>query len=83
MKFFPAEAAGGAAYLRALAAPLSRARFCPTGGIDAERARRYLELPNVDCVGGTWMAPAQAVRAGDWDRIARLAGEAAGLRAAG
>lgn len=83
MKFFPAEAAGGTAYLRALAAPLPRARFCPTGGIDARRAGGYLALPNVGCVGGTWMVPPDAVRAGDWDRIERLAGEAAGLRAAG
>jgi 2-dehydro-3-deoxyphosphogluconate aldolase / (4S)-4-hydroxy-2-oxoglutarate aldolase len=79
MKFFPAEAAGGTAYLRSLASPLPRARFCPTGGIDVRRAAEYLALPNVGCVGGTWMVPADAVRDGDWARIERLAGEAAAL----
>ncbi len=80
MKFFPAEAAGGPAYLRALASPLPRARFCPTGGIDAARAGGYLALPNVGCVGGTWMVPPDAVRSGDWGRIEALARQAAGLR---
>ncbi len=79
MKFFPAEPAGGTAYLRALASPLPRARFCPTGGIDAGRAPDYLALPNVGCVGGTWMVPPDAVRAKDWPRIERLAAEAATL----
>lgn len=79
MKFFPAEAAGGTGYLRALASPLPRARFCPTGGIDARRAPEYLALPNVGCVGGTWMIPPDAIRDGDWARIERLAGEAATL----
>lgn len=79
MKFFPAEAAGGPACLRALAAPLPRARFCPTGGIDATRARGYLDLPNVACVGGTWMMPAAAVRARDWQTVTALAREAAAL----
>ncbi|KRV46607.1 keto-deoxy-phosphogluconate aldolase [Wenjunlia vitaminophila] len=81
MKFFPAEAAGGTAYLRSLAGPLPGARFCPTGGIDARRAPEYLALPNVGCVGGTWMVPADAVAAGDWDRVRRLAARAAALRA--
>ncbi|WP_277437930.1 bifunctional 4-hydroxy-2-oxoglutarate aldolase/2-dehydro-3-deoxy-phosphogluconate aldolase [Streptomyces sp. SPB162] len=80
MKFFPAEAAGGTAYLTSLAAPLPRARFCPTGGIDAAAAPRYLALPNVGCVGGTWMLPADALRAKDWDRVEALAREAAVLR---
>jgi len=80
MKFFPAEPAGGVAYLKALASPLPEARFCPTGGIDAARARSYLALPNVVCVGGSWVAPAAAVRAGDWARITVLATEAAALR---
>jgi 2-dehydro-3-deoxyphosphogluconate aldolase/(4S)-4-hydroxy-2-oxoglutarate aldolase len=80
MKFFPAEQAGGIAYLKALASPLPEARFCPTGGIDAARARAYLALPNVVCVGGSWVAPADAVRAGDWTRITTLATEAAALR---
>jgi 2-dehydro-3-deoxyphosphogluconate aldolase / (4S)-4-hydroxy-2-oxoglutarate aldolase len=79
MKFFPAEPAGGVAYLKALASPLPEARFCPTGGIDAERATAYLALPNVVCVGGSWVAPADAVRTGDWARIERLARDAAAL----
>ncbi|MEU0184227.1 bifunctional 4-hydroxy-2-oxoglutarate aldolase/2-dehydro-3-deoxy-phosphogluconate aldolase [Streptomyces sp. NPDC006207] len=81
LKFFPAEAAGGTAYLRALAAPLPDVRFCPTGGIDAERAPTYLALPNVACVGGSWMVPQDALRDRDWDRVERLAREAAALRA--
>ncbi|MEC3993721.1 bifunctional 4-hydroxy-2-oxoglutarate aldolase/2-dehydro-3-deoxy-phosphogluconate aldolase [Actinacidiphila sp. DG2A-62] len=79
MKFFPAEAAGGPDYLRSLASPLPRARFCPTGGIDADRAPAYLRLPNVACVGGTWMLPQDALRARAWDRVAALAAEAAAL----
>jgi 2-dehydro-3-deoxyphosphogluconate aldolase / (4S)-4-hydroxy-2-oxoglutarate aldolase len=79
MKFFPAEPAGGIAYLKALGSPLPEARFCPTGGIDAERATAYLALPNVVCVGGSWVAPADAVRTGDWARIERLARDAAAL----
>ncbi|MFJ4960912.1 bifunctional 4-hydroxy-2-oxoglutarate aldolase/2-dehydro-3-deoxy-phosphogluconate aldolase [Streptomyces sp. NPDC088729] len=80
MKFFPAEAAGGTAYLTALAAPLPRARFCPTGGISPASAPSYLALPNVGCVGGSWMVPGDAIEAKDWDRVARLAAEAAALR---
>ncbi|MFD7664689.1 bifunctional 4-hydroxy-2-oxoglutarate aldolase/2-dehydro-3-deoxy-phosphogluconate aldolase [Streptomyces sp. NPDC059788] len=80
MKFFPAEAAGGTAYLKSLASPLPRARFCPTGGIGAASAPDYLALPNVGCVGGTWMLPADALRAKDWGRVERLAREAASLR---
>lgn len=76
LKFFPAEAIGGAAALKALAAPLPHIRFCPTGGIDAVKAASYLALPNVVCVGGSWMAPAEAVRAGDWAGITKLAGDA-------
>jgi 2-dehydro-3-deoxyphosphogluconate aldolase/(4S)-4-hydroxy-2-oxoglutarate aldolase len=84
MKFFPAEPAGGIAFLEALAAPLPEARFCPTGGIDAASAPRYLGLPNVLCVGGSWVAPSDAVAAGDWPRITALARAAAALgRAAG
>ncbi|MFI9238732.1 bifunctional 4-hydroxy-2-oxoglutarate aldolase/2-dehydro-3-deoxy-phosphogluconate aldolase [Streptomyces sp. NPDC053079] len=79
MKFFPAEAAGGAPYVRALAGPLPAARFCPTGGIGPESARAYLSLPNVGCVGGTWMVPDEAVRRQDWGRVERLARRAAGL----
>ena len=80
LKFFPAEPAGGIAYLKALAGPLSEACFCPTGGIDARIAPRYLSLPNVLCVGGSWIAPADAVAAGDWPRITVLARAAAALR---
>ncbi|MEU1622727.1 bifunctional 4-hydroxy-2-oxoglutarate aldolase/2-dehydro-3-deoxy-phosphogluconate aldolase [Streptomyces sp. NPDC005722] len=81
LKFFPAEAAGGPAYLKALAAPLPHVRFCPTGGIDAARAPAYLALPNVACVGGSWMVPQDALRDRDWDRVERLAREAAALTA--
>ncbi|MFD6425620.1 bifunctional 4-hydroxy-2-oxoglutarate aldolase/2-dehydro-3-deoxy-phosphogluconate aldolase [Streptomyces sp. NPDC060198] len=80
MKFFPAEAAGGTAYLKALAAPLPQARFCPTGGISAASAPHYLALPNVGCVGGSWMLPSEAIATKDWARVERLAAEAATLR---
>ncbi|OEU88118.1 keto-deoxy-phosphogluconate aldolase [Streptomyces abyssalis] len=80
MKFFPAEAAGGTAYLKALASPLPQARFCPTGGIDEASAAGYLALPNVGCVGGSWMVPADALAARDWPRVQRLARAAAALR---
>ncbi|WP_275464918.1 bifunctional 4-hydroxy-2-oxoglutarate aldolase/2-dehydro-3-deoxy-phosphogluconate aldolase [Streptomyces noursei] len=79
MKFFPAEAAGGTRYLKSLAAPLPRARFCPTGGIGLASAPSYLALPNVGCVGGTWMLPADALAARDWARIEALARQAAAL----
>lgn len=81
MKFFPAEAAGGTAYLKSLNGPLPHARFCPTGGIGPATAPDYLALPNVGCVGGSWMLPADAVAARDWGRVEALAREAAGLRA--
>ncbi|WP_399938972.1 bifunctional 4-hydroxy-2-oxoglutarate aldolase/2-dehydro-3-deoxy-phosphogluconate aldolase [Streptomyces sp. BBFR25] len=83
MKFFPAEAAGGTAYLKALAAPLPQARFCPTGGISAASAPEYLALPNVGCVGGSWMLPKDAVAGRDWGRVEGLAREAAALSAGG
>ncbi|MEU5885375.1 bifunctional 4-hydroxy-2-oxoglutarate aldolase/2-dehydro-3-deoxy-phosphogluconate aldolase [Streptomyces sp. NPDC047461] len=83
MKFFPAQAAGGTAYLKSLAGPLPQARFCPTGGIGPGNAPEYLALPNVGCVGGTWMLPADAVAARDWGRIEGLARAASGLRDAG
>ena len=79
-KFFPAEPAGGVAYLKALAAPLPAIRFCPTGGISRDNAGRYLELPNVICVGGSWVAPAERVAAGDWAGIEALARDAAALK---
>ncbi|WP_235535874.1 bifunctional 4-hydroxy-2-oxoglutarate aldolase/2-dehydro-3-deoxy-phosphogluconate aldolase [Nocardioides sp. Root190] len=80
MKFFPAEAAGGAPYLRSVAGPLPQARFCPTGGITPQSAPGYLALPNVGCVGGSWLTPADALAAGDWERVTKLAAEAAALR---
>ncbi|CAM5385419.1 bifunctional 4-hydroxy-2-oxoglutarate aldolase/2-dehydro-3-deoxy-phosphogluconate aldolase [Streptomyces xanthochromogenes] len=80
MKFFPAEAAGGTAYLKSLAGPLPQARFCPTGGISLASAPSYLALPNVGCVGGTWMLPPDALAAGDWARVENLAREAAALQ---
>jgi 2-dehydro-3-deoxyphosphogluconate aldolase/(4S)-4-hydroxy-2-oxoglutarate aldolase len=80
LKFFPAEPAGGVAYLKALAAPLPAARFCPTGGIDAERASTYLALANVLCVGGSWVAPASAVASADWPAITKLSLAAVKLR---
>ncbi|MEY2246976.1 bifunctional 4-hydroxy-2-oxoglutarate aldolase/2-dehydro-3-deoxy-phosphogluconate aldolase [Streptomyces sp. BF23-18] len=80
MKFFPAQAAGGTAYLKSLAGPLPQARFCPTGGIGPECAADYLALPNVGCVGGSWMLPADAVAARDWHRVEDLARAASALR---
>jgi 2-dehydro-3-deoxyphosphogluconate aldolase/(4S)-4-hydroxy-2-oxoglutarate aldolase len=81
MKFFPAEAAGGTAYLKSLSGPLPQARFCPTGGIGPASAADYLALPNVACVGGSWMLPQDAVTARDWGRVEALAREAAALSA--
>jgi 2-dehydro-3-deoxyphosphogluconate aldolase/(4S)-4-hydroxy-2-oxoglutarate aldolase len=78
-KLFPANVVGGVEALKAFASPFAQARFCPTGGINAKNAADYLALPNVVCVGGSWVAPADAVRAGDWDRITKLAREAAAL----
>lgn len=80
LKFFPAEACGGRAFLKAVASPLPDARFCPTGGITAASAPLYRELDNVGCVGGTWLTPRDAVAARDWGRVRALAAEAAGLR---
>ena len=79
MKFFPAEAAGGVKYLLSLAGPLGQFSFCPTGGIDLAKARDYLALPNVRCVGGSWMTPKAALAAGDWAAVEALARGAAGL----
>lgn len=79
LKFFPAEAAGGASYLKSIASPLPQFRFCPTGGIGPENAGDYLRLPNVLCVGGSWVAPAGMIAAGDWAGITRLAREASGI----
>jgi 2-dehydro-3-deoxyphosphogluconate aldolase / (4S)-4-hydroxy-2-oxoglutarate aldolase len=73
LKLFPAEAVGGLALLRALAPVFPGVAFCPTGGIDERSAREYLALPNVPIVGGSWMAPKEAIAAGDWERVRRLA----------
>lgn len=81
LKFFPAEQAGGAAYLKALSSPLAGTLFCPTGSISLKNARDYLSLPNVICVGGSWVAPKELVAAGDWAGITKLAAEAAALKA--
>lgn len=79
-KFFPAEACGGTAALRAFAGPFAQVKFCPTGGIDAARAPSYLQLPNVITVGGSWMVPNDAIERGDWGSIAALARACAQLR---
>jgi 2-dehydro-3-deoxyphosphogluconate aldolase / (4S)-4-hydroxy-2-oxoglutarate aldolase len=79
LKFFPAEQAGGAAFLKSLASPFAGLRFCPTGGVTAKNAVDYLSLPNVICVGGSWVAPDDAVKAGNWALIETLAREAATL----
>ncbi len=79
LKFFPAAAAGGVAMLKSIAGPLPQLRFCPTGGINPQNAASYLDLPNVACVGGTWMLDKRAIAAGDWDTVERLSREAGGL----
>ncbi len=81
-KFFPAASSGGVPALAALAGPLPQILFCPTGGISAQDAPVYLKLKNVLCVGGSWLTPADALAAGDWDRVRLLALATAGLRAA-
>ena len=80
LKFFPADTAGGLGWLKAVAAPLAGLRFCPTGGIGAGNAPAYLALANVACVGGSWVAPREAVAAQDWPQIERLAAAAATLK---
>jgi 2-dehydro-3-deoxyphosphogluconate aldolase/(4S)-4-hydroxy-2-oxoglutarate aldolase len=79
-KFFPAETSGGAPALKALYGPFGEVRFCPTGGIIEKSAPSYLSLPNVLCVGGAWVAPMDAIQAGDWARITALAAGASALR---
>ncbi len=80
LKLFPASQAGGIGMLKALAGPFPDLRFCPTGGISAATAPEFLALPNVACVGGSWLTPADAVAAGDWERITALARDAVKLR---
>ncbi len=79
LKFFPAEASGGAPALKAIGAPLPQISFCPTGGVSMANAESYLSLPNVVCAGGSWVAPKDKVQAGDWAGIEELAREAAAL----
>lgn len=79
LKFFPAEASGGAAALKALGGPLPQVSFCPTGGVSPGNAGDYLKLSTVPCVGGSWIAPADLVAVGDWSAIEVKAREAAGL----
>lgn len=76
LKFFPAGAAGGPAFLKAVAAPLPKVRFCPTGGVSRANMADYLALPNVGCVGGSWLTPSDAVAARDWARITDLSCDA-------
>ena len=80
LKLFPAEAVGGAKLIASLAAPLPDLRFCPTGGIDLAKAPDYLKLPNVACIGGSWMLPKDALAKGDYATVEKLAREAAGLK---
>jgi 2-dehydro-3-deoxyphosphogluconate aldolase/(4S)-4-hydroxy-2-oxoglutarate aldolase len=80
MKFFPAEAAGGIPMLKSIGGPLPQVTFCPTGGVNPKNAVEYLALSNVACVGGSWMAPADLVDAGNWAEITRRAAEAAALK---
>ncbi|MBB6584412.1 bifunctional 4-hydroxy-2-oxoglutarate aldolase/2-dehydro-3-deoxy-phosphogluconate aldolase (plasmid) [Ralstonia solanacearum] len=79
LKFFPAEAAGGIPMLKSIHGPFGDVRFCPTGGITPKTAPDYLALPNVVCVGGSWMVPKDKIAAGDWAGITALASEAAAL----
>ncbi|MGQ2922204.1 MAG: bifunctional 4-hydroxy-2-oxoglutarate aldolase/2-dehydro-3-deoxy-phosphogluconate aldolase [Hydrogenophaga sp.] len=81
MKLFPASQAGGIGMLKALGAPLPDVRFCPTGGVSTDNLRDFLALPNVAMAGGSWLTPTDALRQGDWKRIARLAREASTLSA--
>ena len=78
-KFFPAEANGGAPALKAIGAPIPQVRFCPTGGVSMKNIGDYLNLKNVLCCGGSWVAPKELMQAGDWDGIVALAREAAAL----
>jgi 2-dehydro-3-deoxyphosphogluconate aldolase/(4S)-4-hydroxy-2-oxoglutarate aldolase len=80
MKFFPAVQAGGMAMLKAWQGPFGDVLFCPTGGVSATNAAEFLALPNVACVGGSWIAPQDAIERGDWPRVERLAREAKSLR---
>jgi 2-dehydro-3-deoxyphosphogluconate aldolase / (4S)-4-hydroxy-2-oxoglutarate aldolase len=76
LKFFPAQSSGGTAAVKALGGPFPDVKFCPTGGIDLALAHEYLALPNVVCIGGSWMVPQSLIERGDWDAITQLAAEA-------
>ncbi|MFG6667509.1 bifunctional 4-hydroxy-2-oxoglutarate aldolase/2-dehydro-3-deoxy-phosphogluconate aldolase [Halomonas sp. HNIBRBA4712] len=76
-KFFPAESSGGAKAIKAFGGPIGEARFCPTGGITLDNAEEYLSLPNVMCIGGSWLTPKALVESEDWAGITKLAREAA------
>ncbi len=80
LKFFPAMQAGGSAMLKAWGGPFFDVRFCPTGGVTSQNASEFLSLPNVACVGGSWLVPAEALANGDWSRIEKLAREACQLK---
>lgn len=82
-KFFPAEQAGGAAYLKSIGSPIPQVKFCPTGGISLKNARDYLGLSNILCVGGSWVCPKDKLASGDWAGVEALAREAAGIREIG
>lgn len=79
-KFFPAEQSGGAPFLKSIGSPIPQVKFCPTGGISLKNAGDYLSLSNILCVGGSWVAPKDAMARGDWDVITKLAAEARALR---
>jgi 2-dehydro-3-deoxyphosphogluconate aldolase/(4S)-4-hydroxy-2-oxoglutarate aldolase len=79
LKFFPALQAGGAPMLKAWHGPFGDVTFCPTGGINTANAGDFLALPNVACVGGSWLTPVDAMVSGDWERITELAREASQL----
>ncbi|TGD64013.1 bifunctional 4-hydroxy-2-oxoglutarate aldolase/2-dehydro-3-deoxy-phosphogluconate aldolase [Tabrizicola sp. WMC-M-20] len=79
-KFFPAEQSGGAAFLKSIGAPIPQVSFCPTGGISLKNAADYLSLKNILCVGGSWVAPKEAMAKGDWATVTALAVEACALR---
>jgi 2-dehydro-3-deoxyphosphogluconate aldolase/(4S)-4-hydroxy-2-oxoglutarate aldolase len=80
MKFFPAGPAGGPDYLTAIGAPIPQVQFCPTGGISLASAPAYLALPNVSCVGGSWLTPRSAIENQDWQQITKLAAGTASLQ---
>ncbi len=82
LKFFPAMQAGGPAMLKAWSGPFFDVKFCPTGGVTPQNAPEFLALPNVVCVGGSWLVPADAMAAGDWARITQLARDTASLKKA-